>query len=71
MADLEHTPLRTPLGALLRYFAASVPEDPCFFMDKGPGAVGHVCTACGCFYVPTLRAVCSNKVMEVLKEKVL
>jgi len=66
MADLGHTPRTTPTDKPIRFSCGSpsgvyVREmPPCF-----------ICTACGCFYLPTKGGVCPNRVMEVLKERVL
>ena len=76
MADLGHTPRRyeledgevgNPIKYLVKWWS------PGFFAHgmEDPLAIGHVCTECGCFYVPIEGQVCPNKVMEILKERVL
>ena len=75
MADLGHTPKRytcddgvrgNPIDYRAGWWAPGI-----FLGPAEPAAFGHICTACGCFYVPTDGAVCSNRVMGILKEKLL
>jgi len=72
MTDLGHTPRRDPQGGLLKYKADWWYPGPIRPSPDAGAVVGLICTACGCFYVQmTAHAVCPNRIMEVLKERML
>ena len=76
MADLGHTPRRYELkdgeaGDPIKYHVKAWFPGLLVFGFEDPMALGHVCIECGCFYVPTEGQVCPNKLMKILKERVL